>query len=67
MRHVYVRFINSGYGTDEGLSPVTFSDPFLYMGMPALMIDSPYGLGGKLRAVFSLQYGEVGEWVCDLD
>ena len=67
MRHVYVRFINSGYGTDEGLSPVTFSDPFLYMGMPAVMIDSPYGLGGKLRAVFSLQYGEVGEWVCDLD
>jgi len=67
MSHIYVRFINSGFGTDEGLVGVTFSDPFLYMGMPALMVDSPYGLGGKLRAVFSLYRGECGEWVCDLD
>ena len=64
---VLCKFINSGTGVDEGVFGVVCDSPFLYMGMPALMVDSPYGLGGKLRAVFSLYRGECGEWVCDLD
>ena len=60
--NILCRFINSGTGVDEGVFDVDCDAPFLHMGRPAMLVASPFGLGGMLRATFDGQ-----GWVCDLD
>lgn len=57
-----VAFINSGTQIDEGSFLVTCKEPFLWSGMPAILVESPFGLGGWLTA-----YYVNNKWVCDLD
>jgi len=59
---ILCKFINSGTGVDEGVFDVVCDSPFLYMGKPTIMVASPFGLGGRLRATYD---GNI--WVCDLD
>ena len=58
-----VRFVNRGYGTDDGLkeAEVVRTDLSIH-GVPELVIQNPWWSGETLRCSW-----ENNEWVCDLD
>ena len=58
-----VRFVNRGYGTDDGLkeSKVIRTDLSIH-GAPELFIANPWWSGETLKCSW-----ENNEWVCDLD
>jgi hypothetical protein len=59
-----VHFINSGYGTDEGVKTVQLFDMILdQFQRPTAIVCSPFGLQDtRLTAEF-----KDNTWVCDLD
>jgi len=63
-----VRFVNRGYGTDEGFKQVELLSTAVceFSGKPLAEIASPFGLGGSLVAEYEAHAG-AGKWVCDLD
>jgi len=53
---VLCKFINSGTGINEGVFDVNCDAPFLYMGRPAMLVASPFGLAvcsGQLLTAIS--------------
>ena len=58
-----VRFVNRGYGTDDGFKEATVVKTDLSIhGAPELIIENPWWPGDVLRCTW-----ETNEWVCDLD
>ncbi len=58
-----VRFVNRGYGTDDGMRKVEVIKTDLSIhGAPELIISNPWWPGDTLRCTW-----ETNEWVCDLD
>ncbi len=59
-----VRFVNRGYGSDEGLKEVSVvrQDLCELTLMPLLIIENPWWSGDTLKC----QWYD-NEWVCDLD
>ena len=67
-KHLNVRFVNRGYGTDEGFKQVELLGTAVceFSGRPLAEIRSPFGLGGTLVAEYETHAG-AANWVCDLD
>jgi len=62
-----VRFLNSGYGTDDGNKNVEMVKMQLgFLDAPEMVVRNPYDVTGTLVARFRLLHGSH-QWVCDLD
>jgi hypothetical protein len=58
-----VRFVNRGWGTDDGVKEVAVQSLKIdHAGRPYAIVDNPFFPGDSLRANY-----ESDEWVCDLD
>ena len=58
-----VKFVNKGYGTDDGFREVEVVKTELSIhGWPQLIIQNPWWTGDTLVC-----HWENNEWVCDLD
>lgn len=64
MTQMNVKFINSGYGTDDGFKKVNVVGQEIcdFTTMPLLIIENPWWSGDTLKCQW---YNN--EWVCDLD